>query len=190
MAPDSWKRLYDNTLAQVKVGRRSRWRGSTTRCARILRVKFRAGLFEAGRPSPRPLAGRVRAARLARASRGRAPGGARSRWCCSRTTRRAAARSRAPTSWSPGDGADNIAQAVRRLDDHLAGHRHHQRRLPRRDVDLGRHRAAVKAGGGSAELAPTAASPTKPDVAIVVFGEKPYAEFQGDLQDARSFAGR
>lgn len=43
--------------------------------------------------------------------------------------------------------------------------------------------AAAKAGGGSANLAGAQASATKPDVAIVVFGEEPYAEFVGDRKD-------
>ena len=33
---------------------------------------------------------------------------------------------------------------------------------------------------------PTAASRQKPDAAVVVFGEKPYAEFQGDRATLRS----
>jgi beta-glucosidase len=56
MAPDSWKELYVNTLAQAKDGRISMARLDEA-VARILRVKLRAGLFEAGRPSSRPLAG-------------------------------------------------------------------------------------------------------------------------------------
>jgi beta-glucosidase len=43
-------------------------------------------------------------------------------------------------------------------------------------------KAAVKAGGGSAELSTDGSFKKKPDVAIVVFGENPYAEFQGDLK--------
>ncbi|MDP5102551.1 MAG: exo 1,3/1,4-beta-D-glucan glucohydrolase, partial [Erythrobacter sp.] len=42
--------------------------------------------------------------------------------------------------------------------------------------------AAAKAGGGEAMLASDAAL-AKPDVAIVVFGEEPYAEFVGDRKD-------
>ncbi len=40
---------------------------------------------------------------------------------------------------------------------------------------------AVHAAGGEAELSPDGAYKAKPDVAIVVYGEKPYAEFQGDV---------
>ncbi|MFO6429185.1 glycoside hydrolase family 3 N-terminal domain-containing protein [Erythrobacter sp. W302b] len=43
--------------------------------------------------------------------------------------------------------------------------------------------AAAKAGGGEAVLAPKGNATSKPDVAIVVFGEEPYAEFVGDRKD-------
>ena len=42
-------------------------------------------------------------------------------------------------------------------------------------------RTAVTAGGGHATLSPTGAYTKRPDVAIVVFGEEPYAEFHGDI---------
>lgn len=44
-------------------------------------------------------------------------------------------------------------------------------------------RGAVKAGGGTSELSIDGRFTTKPDAAIVVFGEDPYAEFQGDRAD-------
>jgi beta-glucosidase len=51
----------------------------------------------------------------------------------------------------------------------------------------------VKAAGGSATLSVDGSFAKKPDVAVVVFGEDPYAEFQGDrpdvgYDDARSLA--
>ncbi|MFO6448585.1 glycoside hydrolase family 3 N-terminal domain-containing protein [Erythrobacter sp. NE805] len=42
---------------------------------------------------------------------------------------------------------------------------------------------AAKAAGGEARLAPRGDAASKPDVAIVVFGEPPYAEFVGDRKD-------
>ncbi len=42
---------------------------------------------------------------------------------------------------------------------------------------------AAKAAGGEAVLAPTGSAASTPDVAIVVFGEQPYAEFAGDRKD-------
>ncbi len=43
--------------------------------------------------------------------------------------------------------------------------------------------AAAKAAGGEAVLAPSGSAASKPDIAIVVFGEQPYAEFAGDRKD-------
>jgi beta-glucosidase len=40
---------------------------------------------------------------------------------------------------------------------------------------------AVRASNGTATLSPDGSFDARPDVAIVVFGEKPYAEFQGDI---------
>lgn len=42
---------------------------------------------------------------------------------------------------------------------------------------------AAKATGGEAVLAPQGSATSTPDVAIVVFGEQPYAEFAGDRKD-------
>lgn len=43
--------------------------------------------------------------------------------------------------------------------------------------------AAVRAGGGQAAIDAEGRYATRPDAAIVVFGEDPYAEFQGDRAD-------
>jgi beta-glucosidase len=48
---------------------------------------------------------------------------------------------------------------------------------------------AVEAGGGKASLSVDGKFDTKPDVAIVVFGETPYAEGVGDLKTAGIPAG-
>jgi beta-glucosidase len=42
---------------------------------------------------------------------------------------------------------------------------------------------AVSANGGTAMLSPDGSYASRPDAAIVVFGEQPYAEFVGDLED-------
>ena len=53
MAPDSWKGLYNSLLAQVKDGTVPMTRLDEA-VTRILTVKLRAGLFDAGLPSARP----------------------------------------------------------------------------------------------------------------------------------------
>ena len=45
--------------------------------------------------------------------------------------------------------------------------------------------AAVRNGGGHATLSPDGRFTKRPDVAVVVFGEAPYAEFMGDRLDHR-----
>src|SRR4051794_19108352 len=57
MAPDSWKALYDSTLAQVRSGEIPMARLNDA-VRRVLRVKLRAGLFDKGRSSARPYAGK------------------------------------------------------------------------------------------------------------------------------------
>src|SRR5690606_37498505 len=42
---------------------------------------------------------------------------------------------------------------------------------------------AVTAAGGKATLSPDGSYTEKPDVAVVIFGEDPYAEMQGDVQN-------
>ncbi|MDA6125933.1 hypothetical protein OSK00_26405, partial [Escherichia coli] len=59
MAPDSWKPLYNSLLAQAKSGVVPAARLDDA-VARILRVKMRLGLFEAGKPSSRPLSGQYK----------------------------------------------------------------------------------------------------------------------------------
>ena len=48
----------------------------------------------------------------------------------------------------------------------------------------------MTAAGGKAELAANRKYTAKPDVAVVVFGEDPYAEFQGDLPNLMFKAGK
>jgi beta-glucosidase len=56
MAPDSWRELHASLLGQVRSGEVAMERLDEA-VARILRVKVRAGLLDAPRPSQRPYAG-------------------------------------------------------------------------------------------------------------------------------------
>ena len=55
MVPTDWRNFIGNTLDQVRTEKIPLSRVDDA-VSRILRVKFRAGLFEKGRPSSRPLA--------------------------------------------------------------------------------------------------------------------------------------
>ncbi|WP_214107787.1 glycoside hydrolase family 3 protein [Acrocarpospora catenulata] len=68
MVPNDWKAFIANTMAQVQSGEipMSRIDDAVTR---ILRVKLRAGLFDARKPSARPLAGSASALEAKRLAR-------------------------------------------------------------------------------------------------------------------------
>jgi beta-glucosidase len=81
-----------------------------------------------------------------------------------------------------GDGADNISKQSGGWTITWQGTGLENRDFPGATSVFGGVKAAVKAGGGTAELSTDGSYKKKPDVAIVVFGENPYAEFQGDLK--------
>ncbi len=180
MGPASWKGLYASTLAAARSGTLPMARLDDA-VRRILRVKLRAGLFEAGKPSARPYAGRYE---LLGAPEHRA------------VARQAVRESlvllkndgvlplkKDARILVAGDGADNVGkqsggwtltwQGTGTLPEHFPG---------ATSIFAG-VREAVRARGGSAELSVDGRFTAKPDAAIVVFGEDPYAEFQGDRAD-------
>ena len=81
-----------------------------------------------------------------------------------------------------GDGADNISKQSAAGPSPGRAPVSTTPTSPARTSVWGGVKAAVKAGGGSAELSTDGSFKKKPDYAIVVFGENPYAEFQGDLK--------
>jgi len=81
-----------------------------------------------------------------------------------------------------GDGADNISKQSGGWTVTWQGTGLNNADFPGGTSVWGGVKAAVKAGGGTAELSTDGSYKKKPDVAIVVFGENPYAEFQGDLK--------
>ena len=178
MAPDSWRELYDNTLAQVKSGEISQERLNEA-VTRILRVKMRAGLFEAGKPSSRKRAGdwgiladpehKALARRAVRES-------------LVLLKNNDSALPLSPTSrvLVTGDGADNIGKQSGGWTLSWQGTGNANSDFPNGQSIYGGIRDAVEAAGGAAVLSADGAYDEKPDVAIVVFGENPYAEFQGD----------
>lgn len=180
MAPDSWRELYDNTLKQVKAGEIPMERLDDA-VRRILRVKVRAGLFEMGKPSSRPLAGewavlgspehREVARQAARESlvllkneNALLPLNAKSRVLVA------------------GDGANSLAKQNGGWSLSWQGSGIPNSTYRNAETIFDGIRAAVSAGGGSATLSVEGSFKTRPDVAIVVFGEDPYAEFQGDIE--------
>jgi beta-glucosidase len=180
MAPDSWKGLYDNTLAQVRSGEIPMARLDDA-VRRILRVKVRAGLFEKGAPSTRPFAGEFN--RLAAPEhRAVARQAVRESLVLLKNQNKLLPLRAGANVLVAGDGADNIAKQSGGWTITWQGTGISNAEFPQAQSIYSGIREAVKAGGGTATLAPDGSFKTKPDVAIVVFGEEPYAEFVGDRQ--------
>ncbi|HET9472701.1 MAG TPA: exo 1,3/1,4-beta-D-glucan glucohydrolase [Steroidobacteraceae bacterium] len=180
MAPDSWRGLYDNTLKQVKDGTIPMERLDDA-VTRILRVKFRAGVFEAGPPSKRPLGGNFK---MLSSPEQRAIARDAVRQSLVLLKNNGGLLPLAPDKHVlvTGDGADNISKQSGGWTITWQGTGLNNADFPGGTSVWGGIRAATRAGGGSAELSSDGSYKKKPDVAVVVFGENPYAEFQGDLK--------
>ena len=179
MAPDSWRGLYDATLAQVRAGEISHQRLDDA-VRRILRVKMRAGLFERGAPSQRPLAGRFE---LIGAPEHRAVARQAVRQSLVLLKNNAGLLPLAPalTVLVAGDGADDIAKQSGGWTLSWQGDGLDKSLFPGATSIFDGIRQAVEGAGGSAVLSADGSYTQRPDVAIVVYGEDPYAEFYGDV---------
>src|SRR5690606_28294692 len=80
-----------------------------------------------------------------------------------------------------GGGADNVGQQSGGWTLTWQGDGTTRADFPHADSIWEGLQAQVEAAGGTAELSVDGRYRQKPDVAVVVFGERPYAEFQGDL---------
>jgi beta-glucosidase len=180
MVPEHWKAFIENTVAQVHAGDipESRINDAVTR---ILRVKLRAGLFEKGRPSSRPLAGN-RALLGASAHRAIARQAVRESLVLLKNDSGLLPLRRKSRVLVAGDGADNIEKQTGGWTLTWQGTENTNADFPGATSIYEGIRAAVTAGGGTATLSPDGSYTTRPDVAIVVFGENPYAEWHGDLK--------
>jgi beta-glucosidase len=179
MAPDSWRELYDNTLAQVKSGQIPMARLDDA-VRRILRVKLRSGLFEAGKPSSRAPAGKFE---LLGAPEHRAVArqAVRESLVLLKNAGKVLPLKPNMNVLVAGDGADNLPKQNGGWTLTWQGTGITNKHFPKSESIFAGIRSAVAAGGGAATLSVDGKYTRKPDVAIVVFGEDPYAEFQGDV---------
>ncbi|WP_298605220.1 glycoside hydrolase family 3 protein [uncultured Sphingorhabdus sp.] len=175
MAPDSWKGLYESTLAAAREGRITAARIDDA-VRRILRVKFKLGLMgdhliERGDASKVGTYAHLALAReavakslvLLKNNKGTLP------------VRKGA------RVLIAGPGADNMAMQAGGWTVTWQGTDTKAEDFPKGQT-IGRAiTEAVAASGGKAEIVADGSFSTKPDVAIVVLGEKPYAEFEGDI---------
>jgi beta-glucosidase len=175
MAPDSWKDLYANTLAQAKSGEIPMARIDDA-VRRILRVKTKLGLFQAARP----LEGKE-------AVMGSAEHRAIARQAVRESLVLLKNNGVLPVKASAnilvaGSGADDIGQQAGGWTLSWQGTGNTKADFPNAQSIYSGLKETVEASGGSATLSVDGAFDKKPDVAIVVFGETPYAEGVGDIK--------
>jgi len=181
MAPDSWRELYKNTLAQVRSGEIPQARIDDA-VRRILRVKSIAGSFK--RPAPKQRSDAGDFTRL---------GGAAHRALAREAVRKSLVllkNARGTLPLNPrakilvaGAAADSIAAQSGGWTIDWQGDHNGNTDFPGATSIFGGIRSAVSAAGGSAVLSEDGRFAEKPDAAIVVFGEGPYAEFEGDREN-------
>ena len=173
-----WKDLYHNTLEQVREGEISKERLDEA-VRRVLRVKILAGVFEKGRPSER-----------ARGLEG-VIGSAEHRAVARQAVRESLVLLKNAGGVLPlqpgqnvlvaGDGAENMGKQTGGWTISWQGTGNEKSDFPDGSTILDGLEEALAGIGGSVEYSLDGDYSAKPDIAVVVFGENPYAEYQGDL---------
>ena len=178
MVPEDWKQVYKNTLAQVRSGEISMARIDDA-VSRILRVKLRAGMFEKPAPSKRKIA-----------ADSSIIGSAPHRAVAREAVRKSLVMLKNRNQLLPlkpnqhilvtGDGADNIGKQSGGWTITWQGTENLNSDFPGATSIYAGIDQAVAEIGGTTELSTDGSFVKKPDVAVVVFGENPYAEGSGD----------
>jgi beta-glucosidase len=175
MAPDSWKGLYESLLREARAGQIP-MASIDDSVRRILRVKAKLGLLDGHAVTRFDPSQNGRSDHLA-------------------VAREAVAKSlvllknegsvlpikRGANVLVTGPGADNIAMQTGGWTISWQGDDVTNKDFVNGQTVYSAIRDAVARTGGKASLSADGSFATKPDVAIVVYGEKPYAEFLGDV---------
>jgi beta-glucosidase len=180
MVPEDWKPMLLNTIQQVKDGviPMARIDDAVTR---ILRVKLRLGLYQKGLPSSRQLAGNHQLM-----------GSKEHREIAREAVRKSLILLKNQQNILPikpnqhvlvtGDGANDIAKQSGGWTITWQGTELDNSDFPGATSIYQGLKEAVLSNGGSTELSESGEWNKKPDIAVVVFGEEPYAEGQGDIE--------
>lgn len=174
MAPDSWRGLFDATVADVKAGRIPLARVDDA-VRRVLRVKFKLGLMGPQLVARGDLSAIGAPTHLALAREA----AAKSLVLLKNNAGLLPLRPGAKVLIT-GSAADNMAMQAGGWTISWQGTDTTSADFPKGQTVGRAIAAAVTAGGGRASLSPSGEFAGKPDVAVVVIGEPPYAEYQGD----------
>jgi beta-glucosidase len=177
----AWKPLYENLLAQARSGEIPASRIDDA-VRRILTVKVRAGLFTKATPAQRPLSGKTEII-----------GSAEHRAVAYQAVQQSLVLLKNSQGLLPlppkqkvlvtGAGADNIGMQSGGWTITWQGTGNQNSDFPGGSSIYQGIAAQVTQAGGQVELSVDGSYQQKPDVAIVVFGEQPYAEGNGDIDN-------
>lgn len=177
----AWKPLLENTIAQVNSGEISQARIDDA-VSRILRVKLRAGIFDKPSPANRPVSGKVELIG-AQAHRDVARQAVRESLVLLKNNNNILPLDPTKNILVAGDGADNIGKQSGGWSITWQGTGNVNADFPGGTSMYAGFKNAVANAGGAIELAVDGKFSQTPDVAIVVFGEEPYAEGIGDINN-------
>lgn len=176
-----WKPLYHNIIAQVESGKIPLSRLDDA-VARVLRVKFRAGLFSKPSPAKRKLSGNESLI-----------GAPEHRKVAQQAVRESLVLLKNDNNILPldpklnvlvvGDGADNIGKQSGGWSITWQGTGNQNSDFPGGHSIFAGLQQQIQAAGGQVTLSVSGEFTRRPDVAIAVFGEEPYAEGNGDLDN-------
>jgi len=185
MVPNDWKEMLANTIKSVEAGEISMARLDDA-VTRVLRVKLRAGLFDVGPILERPHVGDVSLM-----------GHAEHRAIAREAVRKSLVMLKNNNGILPlspkanilvaGDGADNIGKQAGGWTLSWQGTGNKNEDFPGASSIWSGIKAQADAAGGNAVLSEGGSwseetfDGAKPDVAVVVYGEEPYAEWHGDI---------
>ncbi|MCG7534057.1 exo 1,3/1,4-beta-D-glucan glucohydrolase [Pseudoalteromonas sp. OOF1S-7] len=177
---DAWKPLLENTIAQVKAGVIPMARIDDA-VSRILRVKFRAGLFDKPSPAHRPHANNTQLIGH-EAHRDIARQAVRESLVLLKNNQQLLPLAPNQRILIAGDAANNIGKQSGGWTITWQGTNNQNSDFPGGQSIFDGLANQIKQAGGEVELSENGEFDTKPDVAIVVFGEEPYAEGHGDRE--------
>lgn len=181
MAPDSWKDLYESTLKHVKDGTVPMERLDDA-VRRILRVKMASGIFTKGAPSTRKNAGDESLLGLPK-NRAIARQAVRESMVLLKNNGGLLPLDAKKTILVVGDGAESISKACGGWTRSWQGVGHTNEEFPNSESILDGIREAVHKAGGKVIYSANGDARVAADVVIAIYGEDPYAEFQGDREN-------
>ncbi len=179
MAPEDWRELLDNTIAQVKAGEISQARIDDA-VGRILRTKLAAQMFDAPMPSSR--AGQYTDSVGSAEHRAIAREAVRKSLVLLKNDNNLLPLSPKQNVLVAGAGANSIEMQTGGWTISWQGTGNSNSDFPGATSIFDGLNQALTEAGGQVALSEDGSFAEKPDVAVVVFGETPYAEGQGDVE--------